>query len=337
MHLAVPHGSLPALAAAPALDFSDEEIAAYVARAVRPIPNGHSAPRSDEAIVSAVYDALTHRRFSALSREGARRYREGVVSALSEPVRRREPLELWFDIGPGYRASLHPGFAPLGFEVGLGEFLMLTQVSVFLRFVGTLYAPGARFRLVVDNLCGLRTNDVAVGRTIRYCEGLRQLIREMGLAGEVRLFVESEEFSQGEYDALLAQAKAPPPALQATQAELDNVARFLGRRCSPREAIERISLYQRTGATTELLLSRVVTGVRLTQRATPLTLGFRSFPGGDARIQCGEVALGRRSDGRVASFLLTSRNLDLYDCARRGVPAVFPSTVSHVTVAAPRS
>jgi hypothetical protein len=260
-----------------------------------------------------------------------------VTGVLAELVRRGEPLEFWLDIGPGYRASLRPGIAPLGFEVGFGELLMLTQVSAFLRRIAALYPPGARFRLVVDNLCGLRTNDVALERTIGYCDDLRRLIREMGLADEVCLFVESEAFSLAEYDALLEQVEAPAPALQATQAEVDNVARFLGRRCGANEAVERMRLYRRTGATTELLLGRVVTGVRLTQRATPVTLGFRSFPGGDARIQCGEVALGRRPDGGVASFLLTSRNVDLYDCAQRSVPPGFPSTVKHVTVASRRA
>jgi hypothetical protein len=331
MHLGAPHRSLPAPVADHAPDFRDEEIAGYLARAARPHPGARPAPQSAEAIVSAVYDALTHRRFSALSREGARRYREAVAGVLAGFVRRGQPLEFWLDIGPGYRASLRPGVAPLGFEVGLGELLMLTQVSAFLRHVAALYPPGARFRLVVDNLCGLRTNDVALERTIGYCDGLRRLIGEMDLAGEARPFVESEEFSLAEYDALLEHVKAP--ALQATQAEVDNVARFLGWRCNAQEAMERMRLYRRTGATTELLLGRVVAGVRLTQRAAPVTLGFRSFPGGDARIQCGEIALGRRPDGRVASFLLTSRNVDLYDCARRSAPPGFPSTVKHVTVA----
>jgi hypothetical protein len=101
--------------------------------------------------------------------------------------------------------------------------------------------------------------------------------------------------------------------------------------------VERIRLYQQTSAVTEQLLGKVVRGVRLTQRATPSTLGFRSFPGGDARIQCGEVALGRSPDGGVGSILLTSRNVDLYDCARLSCASILPSAVKHVALASRRA
>jgi hypothetical protein len=288
-------------------------------------------------VLDGVYGVLTHRRFCALSRGRARGYREAVLGTLAEPFRHGEPLEFWFDIGPGYHASLRPGALPLCFEVGLGELLMLTQVAAFIHGVAALHAPGARFRLVVDDLCALRTNDVPVERTAGYCAQLRQLIDETGLAQQVRLFVESEEFGVDEYDALLRDAEERPPMVQASQAEIENVARFLGRRCSHVEAVERIRLYQQTSAVTEQLLGKVVRGVRMTQRATPATLGFRSFPGGDARIQCGEVALSRNPDGSIAPLLLTSRNIDFYECARLHCASLLPSAVKHVTSASRRA
>jgi hypothetical protein len=283
-----------------------------------------------------IFDALTQRRFCALSRGRARQYRDSVLGALAPAYERSEALEFWFDIGPGYRASLRPGALPLRYDVGLGEYLMLAQVAAFARIVSLHYPPGARFHLVVDNVCALRTNDVALERTTAYCSQLRTLIAEMRLAGIVRLLVESEAFDLREYDALARAPAAPASAAVPTPAEIENVARFLGRRCTPAEAAERIRLYARATAATEALLARVVRGVRLTQRASAATLGFRPFPGGDARMQCGEVALTRLADGRIAPILLTSRNIDAHDCTGIGAAGVLPSPVREITFAARR-
>jgi hypothetical protein len=331
----------PSLSARRATEFSndsDQEVAEYVAHVRRPLLlEGPKTGQGADELLAKVYEALTHRRFCALSRERGRRYRPAALEAFAASHRRGDPFEFWLDIGPGYHASLRPGTLPLSFEVGLAEFFMLTQIAAFLCSVDTIYPPGARFRLVVDNLCALRTNDVPVERTTEYCTGLRRLIHEMGLARRVRLFVESEEFDLDEYDSLLRHAKEPPLLRQASHAEVDNVARFLGRRCSPTEAVERMRLYRRTEATTECLMGRAVRGMRLTQRSTPTTLGFRSFPGGDARIQCGEVALGRRLDRGFGALLLTSQNIDLYECVRRSSGSPFPSTVRHITLVSHRA
>jgi hypothetical protein len=287
-------------------------------------------------VLERVYEALTQRRFCALSRGKALKYRPAMLDAFADPFRRGDPLEFWLDCGPGYHASVRPGVLPLSYDVGLGEFLMLTQIAAFLARVALLYPPGARFRLVVDSLCALRTNDIPVERTAGYCEQFRRLIEEMCLAKWVSLFVESEEFDLAEYDSLLLDACEPLSITQPSQAEIENVARFLGRPCTQEEALARIRLYERTSAVTEHLLGRVVR-VRLTQRATSATLGFRSYPGGDARIQCGEVALERRGDGGIAPVLLTNRNIDLYECARLPFASLLPSTITGLTIASRRT
>ena len=113
--------------------------------------------------------------------------------------------------------------------------------------------------------------------------------------------------------------------------------RFLGRSCDLAEAGERIERYRRSGIVTEMLLERVVRGVRMTQRATGATLGFRPFSGGDQRTQCGEVALTRRSKGGLKPVLLTSRNIDGYECANVGSPEVLPPSVPRLCWAEPHT
>src|SRR5436190_4504080 len=205
------------------------EVEHYLSAVFRPLAaTERASSRADDSAAEATYEILTHRRFCALSRGRASHYREAILGRLATKVRDSAPLEFWYDIGPGYHASLAPGRLPTTFAVELGEYLMLAQVSAFLESVGSFYRPGAHFTLVVDNLCGLHTNGIAVGRTERYCRALRGLITEMGLAERVSVFVESEAFDAGEYRALLREADEPPP-LHVSAAQVENVERFLGR------------------------------------------------------------------------------------------------------------
>jgi hypothetical protein len=244
-----------------------------------------------------------------------------------------EPVSFWYDVGPGYHASLRPGEVDLSFDIGLAELLILFQIASFCHRVAELYPPGARFSLVVDNLCALRTNDIPVARTEEYCLRFRGLIRELELDDRVGMTVESEEFDLGEYDDVLAGVQPQPLAAPLSGDDLENVERFLGRPCSLAEAAERADRYRRTGMVTEHLLRRVVRGVRMTQRASETTLGFRAFPGGDSRTQCGEVAIGRNTKGKLRPVLLTSRNVDDYDCVRVADLDDLSLPISHVTFA----
>jgi hypothetical protein len=259
-------------------------------------------------------------------------YRDSILDTFRAAVESGGPLQFSYDIGPGYHASLRPGNLDLNFSVGLSELFILSQVASFCDQVAAIYRPGARFWLVVDNLCGLRTNDIPVAVTEGYCAQLRGLIGELGLRSRVELIVESEKFDLEEYDGLLAGVHVPPSTVRPSEEEQDNVERFLGRRCSPEEALERIDLYARTTIVTEKLLAREVRGVRMTQRAGATTIGFRPFPGGDLRTQCGEVAMGRNAKGKLQPLLLTSRNLDGYACARFSY-AELPVAVTGVTYA----
>ena len=307
------------------------EIMAGIAR----VSEGPGVVEARESLAGEIFDLLTSREFCYLGRARTAPYRDEVSGLIQRRMQRGEALRFFYDIGPGYHASTRPGALPLRFDVGLSELLILHQISTFCARLSHLYPPGGRFWLVVDNLCGLRTNDIPVDLTEAYCARLRELVRECGLADRVELIVESEEFALEEYDRLLG-ALEPEPLDGAPPPEaMENVERFLGRRCGAVEAAERIERYRRTGAVTEQLLDRLVNGVHMTQRATAATLGFRPFPGGDARTQCGEVVLVHNGKGRLRPLLLTSRNVDGYDCLRLAFPDVLPSVIDHVSYASP--
>lgn len=286
-------------------------------------------------LADAVFALLTSRRFSHLGRSARATYRLRTTELLRDQIERGEPLRFYYDIGPGYHASLHPDVGELVFDIGFSELMILNQVCTFAEEVARIYEPGVRFRLVIDNLCAHRTNDVPVDSTESYCATLRLLIDELGIGELVGLLVESEHFELSEYDRLLGKLHPGPAAVPTAKAH-DNVERFLGRRCDTSEAAERIERYTRTSAVTEELLARVVDGVRMTQRATPLTIGFRPFPGGDSRTQCGTVVLGHSSNARLRPFLLTSWNVEEHDCARLAFPGLLPAGVRDVIYASPR-
>ena len=318
---------------------TEEEVGSYLAEIMSVFSTSASAYAPGylrDSAAHEIFEILTARRFSHLSRSGTMPYRERALALLEEGVRRGEPISFWYDVGPGYHATTRPDAGGLRFEVALSELLILFQIASFCDRVGEIYAPGARFWLVVDNLCALRTNEIPVESTASYCEGFRELIRELRLEDRVALTVESEEFDLAEYDRMLEGIDVRPTASPPSVDDVENVERFLGRRCSVCEAAERIERYRRTCVVTEHLLTRVVRGVRLTQRASQNTLGFRAFPGGDSRTQCGEVAIGRNAKRKLCPLLVTSKNVDDYVCTVISAPAELPSMIAEITYAEPR-
>lgn len=284
----------------------------------------------DSDSTQSIFDLLTNRRYGHLGRTKSERYREDVTGKLLPYVSRNEPVHFYYDLGPGYHASLMPGKSDLSFDVGLGELLALHNVVSFCNDVEKLYEPGARFHLVIDNLCGWATNDIPLNRLEAFVERLRQLIRSVGAEDLVSVLVESENGDQGEYlDRLACVAEAIPDA-PPTRDEIENVARFLGRACGSREASLRIERYERTTIVTEAMLADAIRGVRLTQRAGSSTLGFRSFPGGDQRIQVGQVAFSDRRNGGVRPFLLSSRNVDQFHVVELDLATILPHPITRV-------
>ena len=324
------------LASAPAMlaDFASylSDVMATFGTTPRPEPAASAG-----AIDEHVFGLLVHRRYSYLGRTKAARYRQSVMPSIQDDVAHRRPIRFFFDIGPGYHASPEPGAAGLSFDVGLAELLMLRQVVMFDAAVRTHHPPGVTFSLVIDNLCGLFTNDVPLVSTHAYVRRLRALIDELDVTGVVDLLVESEYFTETEYDAAYAAVAPQPPRDDFGDDDLENVARFLGRACTPAEAAERVERYRRAGTATEALLARVIRGVRLTQRATDATLAFRSFPGGAQRMQVGEIVLVRADGARPRPILLTSRNRTVYELTRIAMPGVLPPSVWHVGIARRRA
>jgi hypothetical protein len=327
------------LTSPPELHSPEQQVEAYLRNVMSRLsaPTSRTSPirgANDDvdALALEIFDLVTSREFCHLSRTRTAPYRDETLVLLRRRIESGGPFRFFYDIGPGYHATTRPGETGLRFDVGLSELLILFQIASLSSRISELYPPAAHFWLVIDNLCGLRTNDIPVERTAAYVDQLRELIRESDLDDRVELIVESEEFELEEYDRLLADQEPQPLTTPSAEAH-ENVERFLGRRCSIDEAAERIERYRRATHVTDYLLTRLVSGVHMTQRATVATIGFRPFPGGDSRAQCGEVALARNSKGKLRPLLLTSRNVGSYELTRLQFPELLPPTVEYVTYA----
>jgi hypothetical protein len=171
--------------------------------------------------------------------------------------------------------------------------MILRQIRSFVSQVRQLYAPGAVFTLVIDNMCAALINDIPLEHTKSYAQKLRSLIRETDMDGLVSLLVESEQFTEADF-ARMRLAAAPPSTADVSTKQHENVERFLGRRCDRTEAAERTRMYSEVTTASEKLLNTLIDSVHMTQRASATTICFRPFPGGDSRIQAGEVVPARR-------------------------------------------
>jgi len=294
--------------------------------------SAEAAPPSALDPVDAVLLTLTGRRHTYLSRARTEAYLPEIRHYLETRRDRGEPTTFHLDIGPGYHASLHPGVLPLRFEIGLAELLLLHQAATFVSSASAVFPPGIEFALVVDDVCGRYVNRVPAERTAAYCAQLRELIGHYGLDDRIALVVESETVDPGEYDAryhaALEQVVAPATFDPKTPA---NVERFTGRPMTAQEVTETLRRYQAATAVTNAHFDDVLDGVRMTQRATARTFGFRGYPGGDTRIQCGEICVAMTDSGRTYPVLVTSTNREQFqalpvDVSRQGIPHLLTVT-----------
>src|SRR4029453_3581910 len=120
-----------------------------------------------------IFQSRTSREYCYLSSTRVAPYRAEILGFISKSVEKLEPIRFYFDIGGGYHATLEPGVAKLCFDVGLAELMILRQIRSFVSKVSQLYAPGAVFTLVIDNMCAALINDIPLEHTKGYVQKLR--------------------------------------------------------------------------------------------------------------------------------------------------------------------
>jgi hypothetical protein len=274
--------------------------------AFREIPPPASRPVSIRELPERIFQVLTTREYCYLSADRIATYKKELERQISDAVATNRPIRFFYDIGGGFHSTPNTAEGPVTHEVGLAELLVLFQVRTFISKVKQLYQPGATFTLVIDNLCAAMVNNLQVPRTVEYCATLREMIVETGLSGVVALLVESEQFTLADFAG----------------------ARVAGASDRTRFSAEVMKISER-------LLGSRIDGIQLTQRATPTTICFRPFPGGDTRIQGGEVGLFADASQKIRPVLLTTRNVAEYTTQRESPYTFLPHAIRHLTFAKP--
>ena len=280
-------------------------------------------PGSIDAAAAAVCDALLDPSLCATPVAERDAMRPALLAQVAPFVTLGSPVDLYLDLGHGYRAGILPGRDALTFEVGLGEWFLLGQIARLGRGVAALYAPGVRLHLIVDNLFASVVYRVPLADTERYCAWLRALIAATGLDQLVRVLVESEQVDEARFSAELEAdltSGAAEPATASAQA------------CLPSKR------HAAASAISHRLLSTWIDGPRLNLHATPSGLArglrFRAYPGGDGRLGAGETCLAE-AHGRLRPTILTRLNSGRYLRTRMTAPPCLPDLIRAITIASP--
>ena len=271
-------------------------------------------PGSVDSAAAAVFDALVEPGLCATPAAEREALRAATLPRITPAVALGAPVDLYLDLGHGYRCGVQPGREALTFEVGLGEWFLLSQIARLGHGVAALYAPGIRFHLVIDNLFAWQIYRVPVADTERYCAWLRALIAATGLDQLVRVLVESEQATAAQFESALEAelAREPGHALNPTGQQ-------------PRR-------YLAAAAASRRLLSSWIDGPRLSLQAQPGALRFRPYPAGDGRIGAGEMCL-TPSDGRFRPTVVTRLNCGRYTRTRMTAPPCLPDLIRSISIA----
>ena len=229
-----------------------------------------------EDIAELVFRTISGRRYCYLSRKRSAVYRDSALQSLAKHIALQQPIRFYYDIGGGYHAGISPTDLSLTFEPGLGEMLMVRQISLLARELAALYPHGIRFTLVIDNLCAVLVNDIPLEKTEAFVRKLRAMIQSLDSPVDIDLLVESEHFSLSDYDRGV---DTVPAGESLDTAAMTNVSRFLGRHCDAQEASMRIALYHHISEQTDRNINSLLDDIRMTQRATPESFPLPAVPG----------------------------------------------------------
>lgn len=309
----------------------------YIQGVLNFIFDGGSAEDSScltHATAEDIFDIIVSKEFNYQSKKHILHKKDGAIEAISRSMKHELPIKLYFAVGGGYKAAIDAdSISELNYAIGLGEILVIYQISRLERQIRKRYSPGILFHIVIDNGVAHYVNDIPTGKTERYAGVYREVISRLGKDDVIKLIVQTEVFDWP------AEAKKIriSTANGISEEEYENILRFIGRRCSREEALFLKSKYAAAMNFSAGLLSNYI-GAEMwfVQYSHGTSLTFRPFPGGASRIQAGDIALKKENE-RVTPFLVSTKNFSQYDvrkhqcdlntffehfpCSKAGAPA----------------
>lgn len=247
-------------------------------------------------VVAQLIKILSHKTFNYQSKGKLLDTFRELEVILHQKIEREEPICFYFLFNGGYRAEPHPIELRLNFEPDFTEMMLLYQIGLLQQKVKEVYQAGIEFIIVVNNGVAKWVNDIPLEPTEHYAEKLRRMIASFGAEQVVKVLLQSEleGFEEGLVFEIADEEK------EVSQDEHQIVERFLGRKCSKKEAQYRAALYLLAeGRWAEDLrpLIKADQGIVMRQVASNGMLSFRPFLGGAIRVQNGSLGLVGKGQG----------------------------------------
>lgn len=273
-----------------------------------------------DEIAERIIKVLTHRIFNFQSKKKLSEIVFKVRQNLLGEIKEHKTLKFFLLYNGGYRASPALNQQPLIFDPDQTELMLLYQIALLNKKILAFYNYGIEFVIVINNGVAKWVNDISVGDTENYANRLRRMIAYFGAENSVSVLIQSE---LGGFEPSFSCELSHSVSTFSDDEHLV-VERFLGRRCSLKEAAYRSSLYNLAELKWAEELSPIIAsknGIAMRQIAHPDMLSFRPFPGGAIRIQNGTFGF-QYQENTLLPKLITSKNVKEHDV--KWVPYRFP-------------
>jgi hypothetical protein len=267
----------------------------------------------EKEIPEKIFNILSSREFTYLTKIKSEVYKKDMLERIEKSYSKKMPLNFYLSLSGGYHARIKETES-LTFDVGLSELLALLQVKKFIAKAKPFYKFGIQFTIFLDNRCPEAANGVPVADTERFAVQLKNYIKKLELDDEIGVMVESEVVSKEEYENKLKLMEPKFPIKEASDSDYKNARRFSNIKPG-KDFIAKTQRFKSASKVSRAFIceyARRNNGIWLVQRAGEFAYAFRSFPGGDSRIQCGAVALLYGENKIIKPVLITSQNFKNY-------------------------
>ncbi len=266
--------------------------------------------QSNYAVVAErMVKILTHRFFNFQSKKNIAPLMLQAEENLATQVKFGQPINLFLLYNGGYRASSYLNDYSFVLSPDLTEAMLLYQITMLQQKISEIYPLGIQFTIIINNGVAEWVNEIPRHQTEGYAYELKKMIQHLGVSSFIKVLVQSElKGYHGKETFNVVNIK------NISEKEQQNVARFLGRKCTKEEAEFRASLYdlaEQKWAETLLSIIKRENALPLRQVPHPCMLSFRAFPGAAIRSQNGSFGFELK-DNKLLPKLITSEGVSLH-------------------------
>ncbi|OGG94172.1 hypothetical protein A2609_00100 [Candidatus Kaiserbacteria bacterium RIFOXYD1_FULL_47_14] len=286
---------------------------------LKPFIFNNSFATTITALPSEIFKILSSREFTYFTRIKAEPYRIIINRKIQDSYSDRKQLVFYYNLGGGYHARISEG---LSFEPGLSELMTIFQIRKILGKL-EIYPFGVRFEIIIDNRCAELANHILIKDTSHYSNELGAIIKKLGLSPLIKIVLESDLVSKEDFNNQVVSCEKDF-TYKISDKDCKNACRF----CKNISTSNQITCAKRykiiNNVSRDISSEYAKDGVHLTQRSTDKSFPFRSFPGGDSKIQCGKVVLLLEGKTIKKPLLITANNIGKYDLFKINLPDRFP-------------